>query len=61
MEIFLNRSYYYFTKNNLIPILHILRHFVKLLLGHRIGILNGFDYRISTGPVEGFNNKIQVL
>jgi len=38
-----------------------LRQFVKTLLGHRTGILNWFDYRISTGPLEGFNNKIKVL
>jgi transposase len=38
-----------------------LRKFVKTLLGHRTGILNWFDYRISTGPLEGFNNKIKVL
>ena len=35
--------------------------FVKTLLAHRTGILNWFDYRISTGPLEGFNNKIKVL
>jgi len=38
-----------------------LRKFVKTLLGHRTGILNWFDFRISTGPLEGFNNKIKVL
>jgi len=38
-----------------------LRQFVKTLLGHRTGILNWFDFRISTGPLEGFNNKIKVL
>ena len=38
-----------------------LRAFVKMLLGHRTGILNWFDHRISTGPLEGFNNKIKVL
>jgi len=31
------------------------------LKSHRTGILNWFDYRISTGPLEGFNNKIKVL
>ncbi|NCA77762.1 MAG: ISL3 family transposase [Alphaproteobacteria bacterium] len=31
-----------------------LRQFVKTLLGHRTGILNWFDFRISTGPLEGF-------
>jgi transposase len=38
-----------------------LRGFVKMLLGHRTGILNWFEHRISTGPLEGFNNKIKVL
>lgn len=38
-----------------------LRTFVKTLLAHRTGILNWFDYRISTGPLEGLNNKIKVL
>ena len=28
---------------------------------HRTGILNWFDYQISTGPLEGLNNKIKVL
>lgn len=41
--------------------LQALRRFVKTLLSHRSGILNWFDYRISTGPLEGFNNKIKVL
>jgi transposase len=35
--------------------------FAKTLKVHRTGILNWFDYRISTGPLEGFNNKIKVL
>jgi len=38
-----------------------LRKFANTLLAHRTGILNWFDYRISTGPLEGFNNKIKVL
>jgi transposase len=38
-----------------------LRKFVNTLLSHRTGILNWFEYRISTGPLEGFNNKIKVL
>jgi transposase len=32
--------------------------FAKTLMAHRSGILNWFDYQISTGPLEGFNNKI---
>lgn len=35
--------------------------FAKTLMAHRTGILNWFDYPISTGPLEGFNNKIKVL
>jgi len=38
-----------------------LRKFANTLMAHRTGILNWFDYRISTGPLEGFNNKIKVL
>jgi len=38
-----------------------LRKFANTLLAHRTGILNWFEYRISTGPLEGFNNKIKVL
>ena len=35
--------------------------FVARLKLHRSGILNWFNYRISTGPLEGMNNKIKVL
>jgi transposase len=35
--------------------------FCDLLLSHRTGILNWHKYQISTGPLEGFNNKIKVL
>jgi transposase len=35
--------------------------FCNLLESHRDGILNWFKYPISTGPLEGFNNKIKVL
>jgi hypothetical protein len=28
---------------------------------HRHGLLSYFDHRISTGPLEGVNNKIKVL
>ena len=28
---------------------------------HQEGILNYYDYRISTGPLEGTNNKIQLM
>lgn len=35
--------------------------FAHSLLGHRSGIFNWFENRISTGPLEGTNNKIKVL
>lgn len=35
--------------------------FCDLLLSHRSGILNWHKHQISTGPLEGFNNKIKVL
>lgn len=40
------------------------RHFTKLaatLDAHRPGLLAYFRHRISTGPLEGLNNKIKVL
>lgn len=40
------------------------RHFTKLadtLESHRNGLLSYFKHRISTGPLEGLNNKIKVL
>lgn len=40
------------------------RHFAKLadtLNAHRSGLLAYFKHRISTGPLEGLNNKIKVL
>lgn len=33
----------------------------NMIGSHRTGILNWFDYQISTGPLEGLNNKIKVL
>lgn len=38
-----------------------LKKFVAMLKAHRSGILNWFVHRISTGPLEGMNNKIKVL
>jgi transposase len=35
--------------------------FANTLSVHRKGILNYFDHRITTGPVEGINNKRKVL
>ncbi|MEA3495734.1 MAG: transposase, partial [Bacteroidota bacterium] len=39
----------------------LMKKFAHLLLAHRTGIYNWFYYRISTGPLEGMNNKIKVL
>jgi len=39
----------------------ILKKMANTLLAHRTGIFNYFLYRISTGPLEGTNNKIKVL
>ena len=36
-------------------------HFANTLLIHRRGILAYYDYPISTGPLEGTNNKIKTL
>ncbi len=38
-----------------------LQQFAKTLLGHRSGLLSWYDYPISTGPLEGTNNKIKTL
>ena len=35
--------------------------FAKTLALHCEGILNYYDYRISTGPLEGTNNKIKTM
>ena len=39
----------------------MLRKFSRTLERHREGILAYFDYPISTGPLEGTNNKIKTL
>ena len=39
----------------------ILQKFSKTLAAHAFGILNYYDYPISTGPLEGTNNKIKTL
>ncbi len=39
----------------------MLEQFADTLEEHREGILNYYDYRISTGPLEGTNTKIQLL
>lgn len=38
-----------------------IKRFAKKLLSHAYGILNYFRHRVTTGPVEGINNKIKVL
>jgi transposase len=39
----------------------MLERFADTLEEHQEGILNYYDYQISTGPLEGTNNKIQLL
>ena len=39
----------------------LLYKFAGSLLAHRRGIFNWYDYPISTGQVEGINNKIKVM
>ena len=39
----------------------VLKKIANTLLAHRSGIFAWFKYPISTGPLEGLNNKIKVL
>ena len=39
----------------------MLQKFAKTVSGHKFGILNFYDHPISTGPLEGTNNKIKTL
>lgn len=39
----------------------MLQQFARTLLAHSWGILNYFEFRISTGPLEGTNNKIRTM
>jgi transposase len=39
----------------------VLKTFARTLAAYRSGILAWYDYPISTGPLEGTNNKIKVL
>jgi transposase len=39
----------------------MLQKFARTLEEHRDGILAYYDYRISTGPLEGINNKIKTM
>ena len=38
-----------------------LKKMANMLKSHRTGILNWYKHQISTGPLEGMNNKIKVL
>ena len=39
----------------------VLKTMAKTLQAHRTGILNWYDFSISSGPLEGINNKIGAL
>ena len=41
--------------------IRMLKDFANTLQAHRRGILAYYDHRISTGPLEGTNNKIKTL
>lgn len=41
--------------------IRILQQFAQTLQGHRSGLLAWYDHPISTGPLEGVNNKIKLL
>jgi transposase len=41
--------------------IRMLQQFARTLEEHRDGILAFYDYRISTGPLEGINNKIKTM
>jgi transposase len=41
--------------------IQVLKTMARTLLKHRRGILNWYNYRISTGPLEGTNNKIKTI
>jgi transposase len=41
--------------------IRLLQKFAHTLLGHRSGLLAWYTHPISTGPLEGVNNKIKLL
>lgn len=41
--------------------IRILQRFARTLQAHRQGLLAWYDFRISTGPLEGVNNKVRTL
>jgi transposase len=56
-EIFLNK----WVKRAYASGLFRLQRFANSLLAHRSALLNWYDFQISTGPLEGLNNKIKVM
>jgi transposase len=51
-------SWYFRAMNS--GVRHVME-FARTLLGHLFGLLTYFKHRISTGPLEGTNNKIKTL
>src|SRR5437660_2726538 len=49
------------TGSALSPCHSILIQFAATLEEHQEGVLNYYHYPISTGPLEGTNNKIQLM
>ena len=41
--------------------IRVIHQFARTLLGYAWGILSWYDYPISTGPLEGTNNKIKTM
>lgn len=41
--------------------IRVLKTFANTLLGYRSGVLAWFDHAISSGPMEGTNNKIKTM
>jgi transposase len=41
--------------------IRVLQTFANTLQGHRFGLLSWWDHPISTGPLEGTNNKIKTM
>jgi len=39
----------------------LVKKFANMIAAHRVGILNYLHIPVTTGPVEGINNKIKVL
>jgi len=39
----------------------LIKKFATMVASHKVGILNYFNHPLTTGPVEGINNKIKVL